>query len=92
MSLIFALLAKHKIKISLMQNSAISLDLCLEDTYHAIEELAGELQQDFKTEIIKNVSLYTIRNANLVDCNKFYQDKKILLEQFAQKTVQVVTN
>ncbi len=91
MSQIFSLLAKYKIKISLMQNSAISLDLCLEDMYYAIDDLAVELQDGFKTEIIKDVSLYTIRNANLEDCNKFYQHKKILLEQFAQKTIQVVT-
>lgn len=92
MSQIFSLLAKYKIKISLMQNSAISLDLCLEDTYGAIDELSAELQSAFKTEIIKKVSLYTIRNANLENSNKLYQHKNVLLEQTSQKTVQVVTN
>ena len=92
LSQIFSYLAKYKIKISLMQNSAISLDLCLEDMYGAIEELDQELQKQFNTEIIKNVSLYTIRNANLEQLNKFYQDKNILLEQISQKTIQVITN
>ncbi|KEY20351.1 aspartate kinase [Kaistella antarctica] len=92
LSQIFAHLAKYKIKISLMQNSAISLDLCLEDMYGKIEDLKQELQKEFNTEIIKNVSLYTIRNANLEQLNKFYQNKKILLEQISQKTIQVITN
>ena len=92
LSQIFSYLAQYKIKISLMQNSAISLDLCLEDMYGAIEELDQELQKQFNTEIIKNVSLYTIRNANLEQLNLFYQDKNILLEQISQKTIQVITN
>ncbi len=92
LSQIFTLLTKYKIKISLMQNSAISLDLCLEDLYLTVEELNKELQKQFNTEIIKNVSLYTIRNANLEQLNNFYKDKNILLEQISQKTTQVVTD
>ena len=92
LSQIFSLLAKFKIKISLMQNSAISLDLCLEDMYGAIAALDEELQKEFNTEIIKNVSLYTIRNANLEQLNKFYQGRNVLIEQISQKTIQVITN
>lgn len=92
LSQIFSLLAKFKIKISLMQNSAISLDLCLEDMYGTIGALDEELQRQFNTEIIKNVSLYTIRNANLEQLNQFYQGRTILIEQISQKTIQVITN
>ena len=92
LSQIFALLAQYKIKISLMQNSAISLALCLEDKYSNIEELNRSLQAVFETEMVKNVSLFTVRNANLDDLNRFYENKNILLEQISKKTVQVVTN
>ena len=92
LSQIFSLLAKFKIKISLMQNSAISLDLCLEDMYSTIAAFEEELQKEFDTETIKNVSLFTIRNANLQQLNKFYQGKTVLLEQISQKTIQVITN
>ena len=92
LSQIFALLAKYKIKISLMQNSAISLALCLEDKYNHIDELNKELQMGFDSEMVKNVSLFTVRNANLEDINKFYENKNILLEQISKKTIQVVTN
>ena len=91
MSLIFSLLAAHRIKISLIQNSAISLDLCLEDKYGTLDALTEDLQKGFTTEIIRNVSLYTVRNANLEDLNKIYGHKTVLLEQMSQKTVQAVT-
>jgi len=92
LSKIFALLAKNKIKISLMQNTAISLELCLEDKYGNIDELNKELQKDFQTELLKNLSLYTVRNAKLEDLGDFYKNKNILLEQSSNKTIQVVTS
>lgn len=92
LSQIFALLAKNKITISLMQTSAISLALCVEDKYDQINALYQELQISFNSEVIKNVSLFTIRNAKLEDLNKFYENKNILLEQITKKTIQIVTN
>lgn len=91
LSLIFSLLAKYKIKISLMQNSAISLALCLEDKYGNIDQFTQDLHQDFNTEVVKDLSLFTVRNANLEDLKKFYLDKKILLEQISKNTIQMVT-
>lgn len=91
MSLIFTLLAKYKIKVSLMQNSAISLALCLEDKFGTANEFNEELQQSFITQMTKNVSLFTVRNAELDKLEKFYKDKKVLLEQISKKTFQMVT-
>ena len=92
MSLIFGLLAKYNIKVSLMQNSAISLALCLEDKFGNVEELNKDLKANFNIEIHKNVSLFTIRNANLNNLEKFYEGKRILLEQTTRRTIQMVIN
>ncbi|SEG25296.1 aspartate kinase [Halpernia humi] len=92
LSLIFSELAKNKIKISLMQNSAISLALCVEDKYNNINLLNSELLKFFDIEIIKDVSLFTIRNADTSKLENFYANRKILLEQISQKTLQMVTN
>jgi aspartate kinase len=92
LSQIFTLLAKYQIKISLMQNSAISLALCLEDKYGTLDSLSQELQISFNTEIVRNVSLFTLRNAKLEDLNNFCENKNIILEQISKKTIQVVTN
>jgi aspartate kinase len=90
-SLIFTLLAKYKIKVSLMQNSAISLALCLEDKFGTANDFNEELQQNFITQMTKNVSLFTVRNAELDKLDQFYKDKKVLLEQLSKKTFQMVT-
>ena len=92
MSQIFNLLAKYKVKVSLMQNSAISLALCLEDKFGKVDVVNEELSQQFSTEIVKNVSLYTVRNANMDELSKFYENKNVLLEQISKQTVQIVTN
>ena len=89
---IFRELAKRNIKVSLMQNSAISLALCLEDKFNNIDELEAELEQDFNTEIVKNVSLFTIRNARLENLDKLYEGKNVLLEQITKTTVQMIIN
>ena len=91
LSLVFNELAKDKIKISLMQNSAISLALCLEDKYNKIDILVEELSKIFHTEVSKNVSLFTVRNAKLENINTFYEGKKVLLEQISRNTLQMVT-
>ena len=91
MSQIFAFLSKYKIKVSLMQNSAISLALCLEDKFLKADELNEELQKEFKTELIKNVSLFTVRHAKMENIDKFYQEKNVLLEQISKNTLQMVT-
>lgn len=91
-SQIFNLLARHKVKVSLMQNSAISLALCLEDKFGKIDVVNEELNLKFNTDLVKNVSLYTVRNANLDELSKFYENKKVLLEQISKQTVQIVTN
>jgi len=91
-SFIFRELAKRNIKVSLMQNSAISLALCLEDKFNNVDELETELEQDFNTEIVKNVSLFTIRNARLENLDKLYEGKNVLLEQITKTTVQMIIN
>lgn len=90
LSLIFSLLAKYNIKISLMQNSAISLALCLEDKYNMVGDFNADLSKNFHTEILKNVSLFTIRNVRAENIPNLYENKVILLEQTTKKTLQMV--
>ena len=73
-----------------MQNSAISLALCLEDKYAHIDEFNRDLGKEFKTEIIPKVSLFTVRNADTNNTLKFYENKTVLLEQISKRTIQMV--
>lgn len=87
---IFSLLLKYNIKVSLMQNSAISLELCLEDKFGHLDDFITDLQQDFQTQLVEDVALFTVRNANKTSIEKFYKDKKVFLEQLSKNTLQMV--
>lgn len=89
-SLIFKLLSKHQTKMSIIQNSAISFSLCVDNKYGNLPELLQDLQQKFRVECTENVSLYTIRHADETSVKNIEKDKKILLKQSLQGTVQIV--
>ncbi len=91
LTLIFDALTKNKVKTSLMQNSAISLALCLEDKYHNIDQLISTLDNHFNTEVKENVALFTIRNLKKENAEKHYEGKTILLEQISKNTLQMIT-
>jgi aspartate kinase len=90
MSEIFSYLAQYKIKVSLMQNSAISLALCLEDKFGNYELFSKNLENNFNIKVYKNVSLFTVRNVRMETIDQFYKGKTILLEQISRQTLQMI--
>lgn len=88
---IFALFHQHKIKVSLIQNSAISFSVCIEDKFDNFNELKTILSKKFKVAYNENVSLYTIRHFNKESAEIVEKDKTVLLKQISRETMQVVT-
>jgi|AntDeeMinimDraft_5_1070356.scaffolds.fasta_scaffold00292_20 aspartate kinase len=91
MSEVFALFHHYQIKVDLIQNSAISFSVCVNDLFNNIEDLLKELQEKFKVKYQRNVSLYTIRYFNQNAVNQIESGKEVLLKQTTRKTVQLVT-
>ena len=90
MSKIFALLVKHGVSINMMQNSAISFSLCVDNDKYKIPALITDLQCSFKVYYNKNLSLCTIRHYTKDAANAFLEGKQILLEQRSRNTLQLV--
>lgn len=88
---IFSLLHLYKMKVDVIQNSAISFSVCIDDLYKNLEHLLQHLKAKFKVTCHDNVSLYTIRHYNEASINELEKDKTVLLKQLAQGTVQIVT-
>lgn len=88
---IFALLHQYKIKVSLIQNSAISFSVCVEDKFGNFNELKSILAKKFKVAYNENVSLYTIRHFTKEAAEIVEKDKTVLLKQISRETMQVVT-
>lgn len=78
-------------KVDVIQNSAISFSVCIENIYNNLEELLHHLKAKFKVTCYQNVSLYTIRHYNESAIKQVEQNKTVLLKQLTPETIQVVT-
>ena len=87
---IFNLLHQYKMKVDVIQNSAISFSVCIDDIYINLDKLLQHLKAKFKLTVHINVSLYTIRHYNQTAINQIEVDKTVLLKQLTQETVQIV--
>jgi aspartate kinase len=88
---IFAILHQYKIKTSLIQNSAISFSVCLEDKFGNFNEVKNILSKKFKISYNENVSLYTIRHFDEKAAKIVEKDKTVLVKQISRETMQLVT-
>lgn len=88
---IFQLLHTYKMKVDVIQNSAISFSVCVENIFNNLEKLLQHLKAKFKVTCHENVSLYTIRHYNNDVLNKLEEGKTVLLKQLTQEIVQIVT-
>lgn len=88
---IFRLFHLYQMKVDLIQNSAISFSVCLDNRFNNLEKLIQHLRARFKVEYTPGVSLYTVRHFDEKSINTLEQGKDVLLKQVTQNTVQVVT-
>lgn len=88
---IFALLHLYKMKVSLIQNSAISFSVCIDDKFGNFNELKTILSKKFKIAYNENVSLYTIRHFDEKAAQMVEQNKDVLLKQVSRETMQIIT-
>ena len=87
---IFKELHKFKMKVDVIQNSAISFSVCFFDKYNKIKELIKNLEGKYKIDMHKNVSLFTIRHFDQKSIKKISNNRKLLLEQRTEKTVRLI--
>ncbi|MFK8038450.1 MAG: aspartate kinase [Crocinitomicaceae bacterium] len=86
---IFALLTKQKIRINLMQNSAVSFSLLIDDKYN-LDQLITNLSNDFNVTHIKELQLLTIRHFNDETIERLTANKSIILTQKTAETARII--
>lgn len=87
---VFALLHKHQIKVDLIQNSAISFAVCVDNKFKNVDKVIEILKAKFKVTHTKNVALFTVRHFDEASINTIEKDKQVLLKQLTQETIQLV--
>jgi len=90
MSHIFQLLHNYKLKVNVIQNSAISFSVCLEDNFSNFENFYQELHPAFTVKYNKNLMLYTVRHFNENSILALEKKGAILLKQTSRDTIQLI--
>ncbi|HRW22602.1 MAG TPA: aspartate kinase, partial [Bacteroidales bacterium] len=89
-SKIFSQFAKHRIKVNMIQNSAISFTASI-DNSNKIEDLIKELSKEYTVKYNNGLTLITIRHYNDEAIDKMIAEKTLLLEQRSRLTIRMVT-
>ncbi|MFD2100569.1 aspartate kinase [Flagellimonas iocasae] len=87
---IFKLFHHHRLKVDLIQNSAISFSVCLDNKFNGLQPLLEELKKKFKVVCHEDVALYTIRHFDDNAVKSLQNGKSVLVEQRGKETVQLV--
>ena len=90
LSRIFGRFAQAGVKINLMQNTAISFSVVVDNNPERVPALLGLLKQDFRVSYNDGLELITIRYYDQGTIDRVLPNKKLLLEQKSRYTVQLV--
>jgi aspartate kinase len=92
LSVIFHVLDMLNIKINMMQNSAVSLSICVDNHSSKIKKLIETLKNDFSVRFNEKLRLITIKNYSPASIIQISKEQKILVEQRTRNTFQIVVN
>ena len=87
---IFQVLHENKMKVDLIQNSAISFSVCIYDKFNRLKELLSILKATFKVECVENVNLFTIRHFDEKSSNEILKNNELILEQRTDDVLQLI--
>lgn len=87
---IFRCFAGYGLKINLMQNSAVSFDVCVNNDLSRIPLVFADLEKDFRVTSTAGLELITIRYYDDNTIKRVLVNKELLLTQRTGKTIQMV--
>ena len=90
LSSIFSLFARYGVRVNMMQNSAISFYVCVDNDSHKVPELLTTLKEDFQLHFNDKLTMYTIRHYDEDSIAKLLINKELLLEQKSRHTIHLV--
>ena len=91
-SYIFQKLHDFQLKVNLIQNSAISFSVCIDDKFGNFDAFYNELKKEFKIDVQKGVDLYTVRHFDEKAIELIEQKGESLLTQVNKETSQIVVH
>lgn len=89
---IFQKLHEYQLKVNVIQNSAISFSVCIDNKFKKFDAFYDELKTQFKIDVQKGVDLYTIRHFDDKAIAAIEAKGTFLLTQVNKETSQIVVN
>jgi aspartate kinase len=80
----------HGIKVNLVEASAVSIDVCVDDERPKVESLLIDLKAEYSAFYNENVEMLSIRHYTPEAIARITADREILLEQRTRSTVRFV--
>ncbi|RUT78163.1 aspartate kinase [Ancylomarina longa] len=90
LSRLFSQFAKYRVKVNLIQNSAISFSVCVDNSGNRLKYLLNEISKGFEVKYNEDLELITIRHHDDASVERMTKNRKILLEQRSRDTAQFV--
>lgn len=90
MHLVYSELEKLKLKVNLLQTSAISISIVIDEQLFKLEKLILSLNSAFQIKYNTDLNLITIKNPTSKMIKKMMQNKAVLMEQITRTTFQIV--
>ena len=87
---IFKLFHKYQLKVNLIQNSAISFSVCVDNNLNHFDLFYNEIKNMYKVSFIKNVDLFTVRHFTENSLEGIYKLGTSLVSQINKNTVQII--
>ena len=89
LSEIFDIIHRHRLKVSLIQSSAVTISVCVDNT-RFVSEAIQELRTHFNVTYNENLSLLTIRGTTPEILEQAKAGKTIMLSQTTRRTARLV--
>ena len=90
LSRIFHSFMVHGIKVNLVEASAISIDVCVDDERPKVDSLINDLKEEYSAVYNENVELLSVRHSTSEAIDRITSDREILIEQRTRSTARFV--
>ena len=90
LSRIFHSFVQHGIKVNLVEASAVSIDVCVDDERSKVEALLSGLEPEYSAYYNEDVEIFTIRHYTPESITRITSGREIMLEQRTRSTVRFV--
>jgi aspartate kinase len=87
---IFKLFHKYQLKVNLIQNSAISFSVCVDNNLNHFDLFYNEIKNMYKVSFVKNVDLFTVRHFTENSLEGIYKLGTCLVSQINKNNAQII--